>query len=64
MKRSEYAFRSAHSAALAQCGPPRLSESPREYEARIIERMTKNQEARLKGLVKTLALSGQIEGVR
>lgn len=64
MKRSEYAFRSAHSAALAQCGPPRLSETPREYEARIIERMEKNQEARLKGLVRTLALSGQIEGVR
>lgn len=63
MKRSEYAFRSAHSAALAQCGPPRPSETRDDYTARVIERMEKNNRARLKGLVQTLALSGQIEGV-
>lgn len=64
MKRSEYQFRSAHGAAVAQCGPPRPSETRDEYTARVIERMKKNQEARLSGLVRTLALSGQIEGSR
>lgn len=62
MKRSEYAFRSAHSAALAQCGPPRLSETRDEYTARVIERMEKNQQARLSGLKD--ARTQRAEGVR
>lgn len=64
MKRSEYIFRSAHSAAVAQVGPQRLTESPQDHGRRIVARMEENAAARLRGLVKTLALSGQIEGSR
>ena len=64
MKRSEYQFRSAHGAAVAQVGPPRLTETRDDYTARVIERMEQNAAARLRGLVQTLALSGQIEGSR
>lgn len=64
MKRAEYQFRSAHSVAVAQCGPQRLTESPQDHGQRIIEKMKANAAARMRGLVKTLALSGQIEGSR
>lgn len=64
MKRSEYVFRSAHARAVSEVGPPRLTETRDDYTARVIERMEKTQAARLRGLVQTLALSGQIEGSR
>lgn len=64
MKRAEYQFRSAHARAVSEVGPQRLTESPQDHGARIIERMKENAAARLRGLVRTLALSGQIEGSR
>lgn len=64
MKRAEYAFRSAHARAVAEVGPQRLTESPQDHGARIIARMQENARERFTGMVRTLALSGQIEGSR
>lgn len=64
MKRNEYIFRSAHARAVAEVGAQRLTESPQDHGRRIVARMEQNAAARLRGLVQTLALSGQIEGSR